>query len=99
MVNVTLGKKRKSRGRTKGGKGRSVLVQCSSCGAQVPRDKAKKMTQWVSFVDPALAKELRSQGAFIPRESVTKYYCVSCAVHRGVVKVRARELRRTTRTI
>ncbi|MEM3737421.1 MAG: 30S ribosomal protein S26e [Candidatus Bathyarchaeia archaeon] len=94
-----MGKKRKSRGRAKGGKGRSEPVQCSSCGSLVPRDKAKKVTKWVTFVDQALAKELRSQGAFIPRESVTKYYCVSCAVHRGVVKVRARDLRRTTRTI
>ena len=94
-----MAKKRKSRGRAKGGKGRSELVQCSRCGSLVPRDKAKKVTKWVSFVDPALAKELRSQGAFIPRGSVTKYYCVSCAVHRGVVKVRARDLRRTTRTI
>ncbi|MFQ5762874.1 MAG: 30S ribosomal protein S26e [Candidatus Bathyarchaeia archaeon] len=87
-------KKRKSRGRAKGGKGRSDAIQCTSCGSLVPRDKAKKVTSWVSFVDPALAKELRSQGAFIPRDSVIKYYCVSCAVHRGIVKVRAREARR-----
>jgi len=94
-----VGKKRKSRGRAKGGKGRSQLVQCSSCGSLVPRDKAKKATKWVTFVEPTLAKELRAQGAFIPREQVTKYYCVSCAVHRGIVKVRARDLRRTDRTI
>jgi len=62
----------------------------------VPRDKVKKVTAWVSFVDPALSKELRAQGAFIPRERVTKYYCVSCAVHRGVVKVRSKAERRQT---
>ncbi|HEX9261241.1 MAG TPA: 30S ribosomal protein S26e, partial [Candidatus Bathyarchaeia archaeon] len=33
--------KRKSRGRSKGGKGSSSLVQCANCGSQVPRDKAK----------------------------------------------------------
>ena len=92
-------KKRKSRGRSKGGKGKTGVVQCSGCGCLVPRDKAKKVTRWVSFVDPALAKELRAQGAFIPREKVVKYYCVSCAVYRGIVKVRAKEERRIARPL
>lgn len=87
-------KKRRSRGRSKGGKGKSSVVQCSSCGSLVPRDKAKKLSTWFSFVDPSLSKELKAQGAFIPRERVTKYYCVSCAVHRGVVKVRAEKERK-----
>ncbi|MCX6644059.1 MAG: 30S ribosomal protein S26e, partial [Candidatus Bathyarchaeota archaeon] len=30
--------KRKSRGRSKGSKGSSSLVQCANCGAMVPRD-------------------------------------------------------------
>jgi small subunit ribosomal protein S26e len=55
----------------------------------VPRDKAKKVTKRLSFVDYALAKELRQKGAYIAVPSDIKYYCVSCAVHRGVVKVRA----------
>ncbi|KPV65039.1 MAG: 30S ribosomal protein S26e [Candidatus Bathyarchaeota archaeon BA1] len=86
--------KRKSRGRSKGGKGRGSHVQCSMCGELVPRDKAKKLSRRVSLVDPVLAKELRQRGAYIPSRFDTKYYCVSCAVHRGVVKVRAREERR-----
>lgn len=86
--------KRKSRGRAKGGKGRSDLVQCSQCGERVPRDKAKKISRPVTLVDPVLARELRQRGAYIPSHIETKYYCVSCAVHRGVVKVRAREERR-----
>lgn len=87
-------KKRKSRGRSKGGKGRSSLIQCSNCGMQVPRDKAKRSTHWVSLVDPALGRELRAKGAYIARQQVVKYYCVSCAVHFGVSKVRARDERR-----
>jgi small subunit ribosomal protein S26e len=86
--------KRKSRGRAKGSKGRGALVQCSMCGGQVPRDKAKRETRRVSMVDPILYKELRQKGAYIPSAQQTKYYCVSCAVHRGVVKVRARDERR-----
>jgi len=90
-------KKRKSRGRAKGGKGRGQMVQCSSCGALVPRDKAKKVTRWVSFVEPTLARELRAKGAYIPGQRAIKYYCVSCAVAMRVVKVRAREERRFPR--
>lgn len=82
-------KKRKSRGRSKGGKGRSDYVQCSQCGALVPRDKAKKVTRRVSLVEPTLAKELKEKGAYLPSTVITKYYCISCAVHFGIVKVRA----------
>ncbi|MEM2896592.1 MAG: 30S ribosomal protein S26e [Candidatus Bathyarchaeia archaeon] len=87
-------KKRKSRGRSKGGKGRSELIQCSNCGMLIPRDKAKKVSTWVSLVEPSLARELRAKGAYIARQKVVKYYCVSCAVHFGVAKVRAKEERR-----
>jgi len=86
--------KRKSRGRAKGSKGRSALVQCSMCGELVPRDKAKRESRRVSMVDPILFKELRQKGAYIASAQQTKYYCVSCAVHRGVVKVRAKDERR-----
>jgi small subunit ribosomal protein S26e len=86
--------KRKSRGRSKGGKGSGSVVQCASCGSMVPRDKAKKVTRRLSIVDYALAKELRQKGTYIAVPSDTKYYCVSCAVHRGVVKVRAANERR-----
>ena len=87
--------KRKSRGRSKGSKGSSGLVQCAMCGQMVPRDKAKKATRRVSFVDPQLAKELRQKGTYLSSWVDTKYYCISCAVHRGIVKVRAENDRRT----
>jgi small subunit ribosomal protein S26e len=48
------------------------------------------------LVEPALAKELKSQGAYIAPSTDVKFYCVSCAVHRGVVKVRSESDRRTT---
>ena len=85
--------KRKSRGRSKGGKGVSGRVQCAMCGEMVPRDKAKKVTRRVSFVDPQLARELRQKGTYIAAPLETKYYCISCAVHRGIVKVRAKDER------
>jgi small subunit ribosomal protein S26e len=87
-------KKRASRGRSKGGKGHSTLVQCSNCGRWVPRDKAKKVTSRLSLVDPSLAKELRATGTYIASPTIVKNYCVSCAVYYGVVKVRSEQERR-----
>ncbi len=87
-------KKRKSGGRSKGGKGRSKSIQCSMCGKTVPRDKAKRKESYTSFVDPQLGRELRREGAIIPRMKTLKYYCINCAVHRGVVKIRSRAARK-----
>lgn len=90
-------KKRKSGGRGKGGKGRSDFVQCSNCGKPVPRDKAKRIRARPSLVDSSLFRELsklRSSGTYIARQDVYKFYCVSCAVHFGVAKVRAKEERK-----
>ena len=87
-------KKRKSRGRAKGGKGHSGIVHCTNCGAVVPIDKAKKVTTRLTLVEPTLARELRQAGAYIAAPRTLKYYCVSCAVHYGLVKVRAKAERR-----
>jgi small subunit ribosomal protein S26e len=73
------------------------MVQCSMCGQLVPGDKAKKFTRRISVIDPILARELRQKGTYVSTRTQTKYYCVSCAVHRGVVKVRSKETRRTRR--
>lgn len=87
--------KRKSGGRRKGATGRGALVQCSQCGKMVPRDKAKKRTTQASFVDPQMARELRRSGTYLPRRKVTKWYCISCAVHRGIVTIRSRSDRKS----
>lgn len=86
--------KRKSRGRAKGSKGRGAMVQCGSCGQLVPRDKAKRVSRRISMVDSALYKELRQKGTYVSSRTETRYYCVSCAVHRGVVKVRSKDERK-----
>jgi small subunit ribosomal protein S26e len=69
------------------------MVQCSSCGQLVPRDKAKRVSRRVSVVDYALSKELRQKGTYIAAPVETRNYCISCAVHRGVVKVRSKDER------
>ena len=89
-------KKRKSRGRSKGGKGSSGFISCSNCGALVPRDKAKKVTTRLSMVEPLLARELRAAGAYIAAPTTVRYYCISCSVHYGIVNVRAKSERRNS---
>ena len=86
--------KRASRGRKKGGKGSSGVVQCTNCGSTVPKDKAKKVTSRLNLVEHALAKELRAQGAYIASPKVLKWYCISCAIHFGILKIRSESSRR-----
>ena len=87
-------KKRDNRGRHKGSKGRTGYIQCDNCGRVVPADKAICVTRMYSPVDRALAEELERKGAIITRYPVTKCYCVSCAIHYGIVKIRSRKERK-----
>ena len=86
--------KRASRGRRKGGKGSSSVIQCVNCGGTVPKDKAKKVTSRLSLVEHQLAKELRAQGAYIAAPKVTKWYCISCAIDFKILKIRSSAKRR-----
>nr|MDO8081554.1 30S ribosomal protein S26e [Candidatus Freyarchaeota archaeon] len=90
-----LPQKRKSRGRAKGSAGRKAVVQCSGCGKMVPRDKAKRVTRYTTMVDPMIGRELRQQGAYIPRTKEIKTYCINCAVHRKVTRVRSKDDRKS----
>jgi small subunit ribosomal protein S26e len=87
-------KKRQNRGRHKGAKGRTRLIQCDNCGRLVPEDKAICVTRMYSPVDPQLARELEKKGAIITRYPVTKCYCINCAIHYGIIKIRSREERK-----
>jgi len=93
---MLLTKKRKSGGRSKGNKGAAGKVTCDGCSRQIPRDKAKKRTKFRSPVDSVIYKELRKTGAAIPRIETRVYYCVNCAVHRGISNIRAKKDRKTT---
>jgi small subunit ribosomal protein S26e len=86
--------RRKSRGRSKGAKGKEPTVQCDNCGAYVPRSKVQRVTRRVSLVRGDLARELKQAGAYLAENIVTKNLCISCAIHYGVLKVRAREDRK-----
>jgi len=96
MCDLKMPRKRKNRGRAegRGKKGRSELVKCSNCGRRISVDKAIKRVVWVSAVSKDLARELQKEGAVVPKKREVRYYCVSCAVHFGIAKIRAREERK-----
>jgi len=41
-----------------------------------------------------LAKELRAQGTYISSPTVLKWYCISCAIHFKILKIRSASKRR-----
>ena len=58
------------------------------------KDKAKKVTSRLNLVEHTLAKELRAQGAYIASPTVLKHYCISCAIHFKILKIRSADSRR-----
>ncbi|MEM1627922.1 MAG: 30S ribosomal protein S26e [Desulfurococcaceae archaeon] len=87
-------KKRESRGRRKGDKGKTGNMQCDNCGALIPADKAICVTKMYSPIPPGLAEELEKKGAIIMKYPMKKCYCISCAIHFGIIKVRPEEERK-----
>ncbi len=87
-------KKRRSGGRSGGKKGTARTIQCDNCGRRVPADKIKKVTRYVSVVDPSMRQELVAAGAILPRRKVINNYCISCAIHLKRVKIRSKESRK-----
>lgn len=79
-------KKRRSGGRTRGKKGVGTQVSCAACGQLVEKSKAKKFTTYSSGIEYKLAKEIQSEGGYIPRQKKVQYYCVSCAIHRHKIR-------------
>jgi small subunit ribosomal protein S26e len=71
--------------RKKGQSGRTRSLECSQCGALVPKDKAIGKTRFGLPLDRRLIKILKDQGARMHVGKNTVYYCVSCAKHRKYV--------------
>ena len=83
-------KKRKSGGKSGSSKGKYGLVQCTNCGKQIPRSKAKAFTKKVSLVDYRMYTELKKQGTIIQAPVKKAYMCISCAIHKRKIAQRAK---------
>lgn len=90
--------KRRNHGRSKMNRGHTKIVNCLNCGRMTPKDKAIKRFLIKGLVDNSSTKDVNDQSLYenyqLPKSYQKAFYCVSCAVHRRVVRPRKHDKRR-----
>ena len=94
--------KRRNNGRAKKNKGRVRPTVCSNCNRLVPKDKAIKKFSVKDIIDASSKDDIQAVQTYsefvIPKVYYKFYYCVSCAIHSRIVRVRSAENRKIRNT-
>jgi small subunit ribosomal protein S26e len=94
--------KRRNNGRNKKNKGHADSIHCSNCQRLAPKDKAVKRFVIKNLVDASSKRDIEEASAYqdsekaysMPKFFIKNQYCISCAIHARVVRVRSGEDRR-----
>ena len=91
-------KKRRNNGRNKNNRGHTKPVVCCNCSRYVPKDKCIKKFTVRDIIDASSKEDIKAVMHYselvTPKVFNKLTYCVSCACHARIVKVRSREDRR-----
>lgn len=91
-------KKRRNNGRSLKNAGHGKPVHCTHCARIVPKDKAVKRYTVRNMVDASSLRDIKDNRAIenftIPKMYLKLQYCIACAIHLRVVRVRSVEFRK-----
>lgn len=85
-------KKRRNNGHRIRGSRRGHInrIKCDICGCNVAKDKAIRKDVVRNIISPAIMKDVLDASVYknyqIPKIYYKSNYCISCAVHRRIVK-------------